>query len=79
MTKSEEASIVELTKLGMELAELRAENRLLREFGSNYVPWQCCPVCNGRGEVMINDVYTTYQYQVCPTCLGKRIILMHKP
>ena len=41
--------------------------------------WEVLKESYHYGEVMINDVYTTYQYQVCPTCLGKRIILMHKP
>jgi hypothetical protein len=40
------------------------------------VPYQCCPVCNGTGQV-VADGYTSAVYQPCKVCNGARIIPMH--
>lgn len=37
------------------------------------VPYQCCPVCNGRGEV-VADGFTSSVYQKCTVCDGQKII-----
>lgn len=40
------------------------------------VPYQCCPVCNGKGEVLA-DGFTNSVYQTCKVCAGAMIIPMY--
>lgn len=37
------------------------------------IPYQCCPVCNGHGQVLA-DVFTSSVYQTCKVCNGAMII-----
>ena len=40
------------------------------------VPYQCCPVCNGTGQVLA-DGFTSAVYQPCKVCNGAMIIPMY--
>ena len=40
------------------------------------VPYQCCPLCNGTGQILA-DGFTSSVYQTCKVCNGARIIPMH--
>ena len=40
------------------------------------VPYQCCPVCNGTGNVLA-DGFISSVYQTCKVCNGAMIIPMH--
>jgi len=40
------------------------------------VPYQCCPLCIGTGQILA-DGFTSSVYQTCKVCNGARIIPMH--
>ena len=40
-----------------------------------YIPYQCCPICNGLG--VVTRLYSSAVYIDCPTCKGQRIIPQH--
>ena len=42
-----------------------------------FVPYQCCPVCDGKGQV-VADGFTSAAYQPCVVCKGTMIIPMHE-
>lgn len=42
-----------------------------------FVPYQCCPVCDGKGQV-VADGFTSAVYQPCVVCKGAMIIPMHE-
>ena len=44
---------------------------------TEYIPYQCCPVCNGLGQVLA-DGFIRAVYQPCKVCHGAMIIPMHK-
>ncbi len=43
---------------------------------SRFVPYQCCPVCNGSG-IVLADGFISSVYQMCKVCNGNMIIPMH--
>lgn len=42
---------------------------------NQFVPYQCCPICGGSGEVL-SDGFTSAVYEQCDTCKGNKIIPM---
>ena len=42
-----------------------------------FVPYQCCPVCDGKGQV-VAEGFTSAIYQQCVVCKGTMIIPMHE-
>lgn len=50
-----------------------AKAALKEDGGVQLGEWQCCPVCNGNGQILA-DGFTSMVYQQCPTCAGNRII-----
>ncbi len=42
----------------------------------NVVPLQCCPMCNGYGQINSQGT-TSSPWQQCPACNGNRLIPMH--
>ena len=75
---------LEMYKLGIEacyeeLCEGEIDNKeqqINNEALLETVPYQCCPVCNGTGQVLA-DGFTSAVYQPCKVCNGAMIIPMY--
>ena len=54
--------------------------RLIETINSkrNYVPFQLCPKCNGKGilEMQNENLTVTFSFTTCDVCDGRKIILM---
>ena len=56
--------------------KLKRQAKLLPNPVLAAVPYQCCPLCNGTGQI-VADGFTSSVYQTCKVCNGARIIPMH--
>lgn len=70
----------ELIKLCEIVSETCKEIKEIKYTILNYVPYQACPICNGKGRIAGNtygNTYSTSVFSTCPTCNGQRIIPMY--
>lgn len=48
----------------------------IKNKSQSFVPYQCCPECNGGGQVRIEGCVLPI-YQTCKVCNGTKIIPMY--
>ena len=81
MDQSETISVLPLTLVDMLLEYERKVKKLHKSSVINCVPYQKCPVCEGSGQIYINQLNPditsiSIGYKPCHVCEGKGIIPM---
>jgi len=62
-----------------QILALEMIEKALQTFNSRAIPYQICPVCDGKGQITSEVNKTTSLMNTCETCGGTKVIPMYLP